>query len=88
MQLCDKGLDKKEYRKLEVLWEYYILNGKVNPVSAIFWGRTTLITQTAKKSLSHLEHPSATLPTKSSLRSGSLGLWWRRSSDYERGRRL
>lgn len=39
MQLCDKGLDKKEYRKLEVLWEYYILNGKVNPVSAIFLGK-------------------------------------------------
>ena len=30
---------KKEYRKLEVLWEYYILNGKVNPVSAIFLGK-------------------------------------------------
>ena len=34
-----RDLIKKEYRKLEVLWEYYILNGKVNPVSAIFLGK-------------------------------------------------
>ena len=34
-----RDLIKKAYRKLEVLWEYYIQNGKINPVSGIFLGK-------------------------------------------------
>ena len=34
-----RDLIKKAYRKLEVLWEYYVQNGKINPVSGIFLGK-------------------------------------------------
>jgi hypothetical protein len=32
-------LIKKAYKGMELLWENYMLNGKINPVSGIFLGK-------------------------------------------------
>ena len=58
--------------------------GKIPQVTYIFRAKNFFGMKTSKTSLLLLPSPSETLPTKSSLKSESLGRLWWRNSDYGR----
>ena len=65
-----------------------VTEGKINPVVYIFRAKNYFGMKDQQEVVRHQINPSATLPTKSSLKSGSPGLWWWRNSDYGNDYRL
>lgn len=65
---------KKGYSSLEQLWEYYMQNGKINPVSGIFL---------AKNNFGYVDKTEYTIEPKATLNESDLEQKYLTTSDFE-----
>lgn len=65
---------KKGYSSLEQLWEYYMQNGKINPVSGIFL---------AKNNFGYVDKTEYTIEPKATLNESDLEQKYLATSDFE-----
>lgn len=65
---------KKGYSSLEQLWEYYMQNGKINPVSGIFLG---------KNNFGYVDKTEYTIEPKATLNESDLEQKYLATSDFE-----
>jgi hypothetical protein len=65
---------KKGYDSLEQLWEYYMQNGKINPVSGIFL---------AKNNFGYVDKTEYTIEPKATLNESDLEQKYLTTSDFD-----